>query len=184
MNKRDVYFYSQNCQFCKNLDGLLGSMPIKFVKICVEKYPRNNLPKFLDVVPTLVLRDGNIIKGKNAIEWAKMFSGGNSQQQSNQQQQNQQQKQQQNQQPNNEDIKPIHSGEMFGFSDSFSYLGGDNTNENSNSKVIDHSFSFLNGNDNSNLNDFNSQNTRNNSSNDLDRAYEDMMEQRRKDVNI
>ena len=179
MNKRDIYFYSSNCQFCKKLDGLLSSLPVKFVRINVEKYPRKNLPNFLEVVPTLVLRDGNIIKGRNAIEWASMFSRGSA---SNNQQQPSQTNQSNNNRNNNstEEIKPVHTNEMFGFSDSFSFLGGDNQQPD----TIDHSFSFLNSNSSDNLGDFRPSDTRNNSSNDLDRAYENLMEERRKDMKI
>ena len=146
MYTSNVIFYSKKCKYSNEVLSYLGNIPI--VKICIDN--RNlKIPKFLKVVPTIVLKDGSILTGEPIKRWIMTQLNGGSQsivqkapnpnpQQSQPQQSHPQQTQPTSQNDaQNSDISPFLMKEMTGYSDSYSYLG-----EGSEVDPLSHSFSF------------------------------------------
>jgi len=99
-NNKNILFYSNFCEYCKEFNNEINNLNIKFIGICVDG--NRNLPNYVKSVPTIAVNN-NIITGDNVFKWLeniKSVSHTNSGQQANQnmgQQMNQNMGQQMNQ---------------------------------------------------------------------------------------
>ena len=167
-NNKNILFYSNFCQYCKEFNNEINNLNIKFIGICVDG--NRNLPNYVKSVPTIAVNN-NIIAGDNVFKWIENIKGINHSnsgenmgqqigqpqnqnmgqppnqnmgQQSNQnmgQQSNQNMGQQSNNQSNDDNILAWHANEMgSAYSDSFSFLDSKDTNE---GQPLSHNFEFL-----------------------------------------
>jgi hypothetical protein len=70
-NKKDVFFYSNFCEHCKNLIGLLirKNLREKFILVCVDKDEiKSKIPKFIDSVPSILTATKNLYTGEDMIQ--------------------------------------------------------------------------------------------------------------------
>jgi hypothetical protein len=66
---RPVYFYSDKCDFCRNLNSMLQQNPAIYGSMTLHNIDVNrNIPKGVKTVPTILFGD-RIFSGNNAFAW-------------------------------------------------------------------------------------------------------------------
>ena len=130
MSNKNILFYSNYCQHCKEILMKINNFNLKekISLTCVDTN-RKNLPAFVKSVPTMVVPSENkMITGDDVFAWVN----------------NEASKKTTNKEipsNNDNDIMPWTNEMSAGFSDGFSFLDSENTTE---GKPMVHSFSFLN----------------------------------------
>jgi hypothetical protein len=119
-----IFFYSNYCVHSQKAMKQLFKTPIynNCVKVCVDD-KKNLIPPTVTCVPTIFL-PGNPapISGSRVFQWIEGLSN-----------------QKTSVNGGGKDIEAFHSGEMSGFSDGYSYIGGTSTN----ASGMNHSYSFV-----------------------------------------
>ena len=67
-NKINLLFYSRECEDCKNLLILMKNINIinKFKLICTDRLT-SNIPNYIRMVPTLIVKNLNSPRGKKHL---------------------------------------------------------------------------------------------------------------------
>jgi len=180
-----ILFYSNYCNFSKKFVQELYKTEFyeKFQKVCVDKNPR--IPKEITMVPTIIVpRLQKPLVAEEAFHWLNGMKQMVLQQQETPQNQPQQGKSEEKGDPTNLNYSmgavTAYSNTMDGFSDSFSFL--------SNESPLEHSFSFLGGNDQKiatpqeDGSDPRAQMEGSSKKTQIDKDFERMMEQRSREV--
>lgn len=186
LTSHHVLFYSKKCQHCKELYDLMTKMNIwnDFVPICVEEV--KPIPRSVKSVPTIIVpTHKNPLEGEEVFMWIKSYGTtlknvNNQESQPRHQQQNQQPKQQ------DDELQAFYGSELSNsLSDKFSYIGD------MEGKPLQHQYEFIDNTYNCNTNEIMStssienQNSRTNQKqNEMDNAYNNLLQSRNNDINI
>lgn len=183
--ERYLLFYSNYCQHSKDFIQQLykSSFSEKFQKVCVDGNKR--IPKEIKTVPTIIVpRYPRALEGEEAFNWLRGMNQANLQQQEQQQPSNanpQKGGSSNDGDPTNQSYAmggvSAFSSTMGGYSDNFSFLGDG-------AQPIEHNFTFLNSNGDMKIKTPSENDSGSNSEkkSEIDRAYEQMMNQRSREV--
>ena len=121
MVQKNLLFYSNKCEYCKELAGLLNKYNIvdNFIKICVDD-PNLNLPKIVTSVPFAIMKDLNkVLEGNDIFKYIKNTY-------------------------EKKELNGYNSMEMGAYSDGFSFVTESDDNiEKGNNSSLDQSFSNI-----------------------------------------
>lgn len=164
--RRYVLYYSNYCGHCKTLIQDMRQTPIinQLNLVCVDTMPKQNMPSFLKIVPTLIVNPSTPpLTGDNVFKWYDIQLQELRDQRSRAQMNvNSMVPQSTNQYPTHQQAgggaapnagggepNAWHVAEMgSSFSDSYSYLGTDCSAQGMGGNSIGHSFAFVNANQN------------------------------------
>ena len=69
-DKQDIYFYSNFCQYCKDVMNIMKKHNIhnNFVIVCVDN-TKYKLPGFIDRVPCILKKNGEVLTDENLYDY-------------------------------------------------------------------------------------------------------------------
>ena len=161
--QKDIFFFSNFCQFSKNVIGIITKHNIRelflFVSLDEKKY---NIPQFVDRVPCILKQSGEVFMDDELIKYLELVVH------------------KRNSQNNDKEISPMLSvyGKNTTYSTNFSPLEGENEDDNPNFLFLGRDQRMINVQD-----DNKASSTTSKKSDECSIAYEKLMDSRQRDDN-